>query len=228
MYSIYLSPSTQDKNLGVRGYGTEEQRMNDIADLMEPALKKLGITVYRNNPGMGVVESVKDSNLRKPTIHLAIHSNACNGKARGCDVFFHKAGGQGEKFAKIIYHHLSPITPVSDRGVHEGQNHFGPGKPLYETAYTTAPAALVEVSFHDNVEDAAWIIDNLRHIAQALVDSVVEMLDIKPPIDTYQDDICAVARAIGIDAEYWGRRSNIDPHFKGLVHKLAEYIRKEK
>ena len=33
MKSIYLSPSTQENNVGAGSYGTEEQRMNQIMDL---------------------------------------------------------------------------------------------------------------------------------------------------------------------------------------------------
>lgn len=35
---IYVSPSAQENNLGVNGYGTEEQRMNAITNYLVPIL----------------------------------------------------------------------------------------------------------------------------------------------------------------------------------------------
>lgn len=49
MPSIFLSPSTQEKNPYVIG-GTEEQYMNLVADAMEPYLRASGIRFTRNNP----------------------------------------------------------------------------------------------------------------------------------------------------------------------------------
>jgi len=39
-------------------------------------------------------------------------------------------------------------------------------------ARTTAPAVLIEVAYHDNVEDAEWIQNNIDTIARALADSL--------------------------------------------------------
>ena len=47
---IFLSPSTQEFNVGYGDFGTEEYRMNRIADIVEQLLKSQGYTVYRNDP----------------------------------------------------------------------------------------------------------------------------------------------------------------------------------
>ncbi len=140
---------------------------------------------------MTLKEIVADSNNRKPDIHFAIHSNAggqsAAGKARGSEVYCYRFGGEGDKLAKAIYARLAPITPSSDRGVKESHSHFGPGKPLYETAYTTAPAALVEIAFHDNAEDAKWIISNIRMIGIELARGILDYFGIVyvPPKQKY-------------------------------------------
>ena len=36
--SVYLSPSVQENNIGIGNYGTEEKRMNEIADIVEDKL----------------------------------------------------------------------------------------------------------------------------------------------------------------------------------------------
>ncbi len=175
--SVYLSPSTQENNIGVGNYGTEEARMNQIADITEKELLRHGLTVFRNKPEWSLQQVVEDSNVKKPDIHFAIHSNA--GGGRGCEVYCHKFGGHGEKLARAVYAKLSPLTPTEDRGVHEGCNFYGPGKHMYELAYTNAPAALVETAFHDNAGDAQWIINHIEDIGIALSKGVLEYFGIQ-------------------------------------------------
>ncbi|NLB54940.1 MAG: N-acetylmuramoyl-L-alanine amidase, partial [Lentisphaerae bacterium] len=170
--TVYLSPSMQEENIGVGDYGTEEKRMNAVCDVVQNVLQKHGVTTYRNRTDMTLREIVSDSNSKKPDIHLAIHSNAGGssnaGRARGAEVYCYRFGGEGERLARAVYDRISAITPSSDRGVKESHSHFGPGRPLYETAKTIAPAALVEIAFHDNLEDAAWIINNTKLIGTEL------------------------------------------------------------
>lgn len=175
--SVYLSPSMQENNSGVNGYGTEEERMNQVADVTERILKQHDIVVYRNKPDMTLSQMVSDSNNKMPDVHFAIHSNA--GGGRGCEVYCHRFGGKGEKLARAVYAELSPITPTGDRGVRQGYNFYGQGKHMYELAYTNAPAALVETAFHDNKDDAEWIINNIEAIGIALAKGVLTYFDIQ-------------------------------------------------
>ena len=76
MYKIYLSPSTQDKSIGVGEYGTEEYRMNMVADVVEKILlQSEDYVVYRNRKGMQRGDIIKESNTLNVDIHIAIHSN---------------------------------------------------------------------------------------------------------------------------------------------------------
>lgn len=175
---VYISPSLQEKNVGVGNYGTEEMRMNQIADVVCKVLKEKNVDVKRNNPKMTLSQAVEDSNKFKPDLHVAIHSNSANGKVRGCEVFCHSKGGTGEQLANNIYLALASRTPSSDRGVKEGKDYYRPGKHMYETFKTKAPAALVEVAFHDNKEDAEWVIKNIRVIGQAIAKAVLKTLGI--------------------------------------------------
>ncbi|NLN64887.1 MAG: N-acetylmuramoyl-L-alanine amidase, partial [Clostridiaceae bacterium] len=79
--SVYLSPSTQENNIGYGDYGTEEERMQQVCDVVQEELLRHGITVFRNTPDMTLNQVVADSNQKDPTIHFAIHSNASTGKA---------------------------------------------------------------------------------------------------------------------------------------------------
>jgi N-acetylmuramoyl-L-alanine amidase len=164
---VYLSPSTQENNIGTGGYGTEEKRMNQVADVVERLLKNSGITVIRNKPTMTLKQVVEDSNKNKPDIHFAIHSNA--GGGTGCEVYAWLVpdskggykGTPGYRLAKAVYNEVSKITPMVDRGVKQGVH-------LYEIKNTVAPAALIEIAFHDNPTDANWIINNIDNIGKAI------------------------------------------------------------
>lgn len=177
MKSIYLSPSAQEKNIGAGNYGTEEKRCNEIADITEPILKMHGIKVYRNKPSMSLTQIVADSNSKKPDIHFAVHSNAFDKKTRGCEIFCHKKGGNGEKLAKAVYKRIAELTPVTDRGIKEGYNFYN-GKPMYETCYTDASAALIEIDFHDNPEGAKWIIENIEIIGIEIAKGILDYFGI--------------------------------------------------
>ncbi|WP_094550222.1 N-acetylmuramoyl-L-alanine amidase family protein [Petroclostridium xylanilyticum] len=202
--SVYLSPSTQEHNAGYGNYGTEEQRMNEVADVTQRVLERYGVTVYRNKPDWSLAQVVADSNAKRPDVHFAIHSNA--GGGRGCEVYCHRFGGGGEKLARAVYEELSPLTPVGDRGVKEGYNFYGPGKHMYELAYTFAPAALVEIAFHDNPDDAKWIISHIEAIGIALAKGILKYFNIPYKEDSPNlDRELKLLQEFGIleSPEYW-------------------------
>jgi hypothetical protein len=46
---IYIAPSNQEHNIGVGNYGTEEERMNQLADKLIDGLHELkDVEVFRN------------------------------------------------------------------------------------------------------------------------------------------------------------------------------------
>lgn len=191
MINIYLSPSTQEKNLGTRIYGTEEERMNILADAIQNILSDyIGINVYRNNPNWKLQEVITDSNYYSIDLHLALHSNANDTVSRGCEVYCHKFNTQSHEYAKIFYKNLEKITPTLDRGVKEGYNFYGQSKHMSELYRTKANAVLIEVAFHDNKDDANWIIKNNNLIAENIVDSILkifEVPEIKKNIANFSD-----------------------------------------
>ena len=175
--SIYLSPSTQEKNIGAGNYGSEEYRANQIIDITEKVLKNHGIKVYRNKPTMSLTQVVEDSNSKNPDVHLAVHTNAFDEKTSGCEAFCHKFGGNGEKLARAVYNRIAKITPGADRGVKESYKIYN-GKPMYEPCYTKAAAALIEVDFHDNPSTAAWIVENIELIGTEIAKGVLDFFGI--------------------------------------------------
>lgn len=184
--SVYLSPSTQQNNIGVGSYGTEETRCNQVADTVETELKRHGVTVYRNSPSMTLAQAVTDSNSKKADLHQAIHTNAYDGESRGCESFcWKKNNTTGHVLATNVYNEISAITPTTDRGVKEGYNYYGTGKHMYEVYQTSQPACLVEIIFHDNLEDVTWFLKNIENCGIAIAKGILKTLGI-----TYINNSC--------------------------------------
>ncbi len=175
MPSVFLSPSTQEYNQFVNG-GTEEYYANLIADAMVPYLRASGISFSRNNPGGTVTDSINSSNAGNYDFHLAIHSNAAPpnlaGQIKGPDVYYYRDSVQGQRDADVIANNLKMIYPNPSLVT------TVPTTTLAELRRTKAPTVLVEVAYHDNVDDANWIKNNIDAIGRNLALSVADILGV--------------------------------------------------
>ncbi len=175
MPNLFLSPSTQEYNEYITG-GNEEYYTNLIADAMEPYLRASGITFTRNDPSLTVGGSVRASNAGNYDLHLAIHTNASppalSGRVQGTDVYYYPTSSQGQRAAEIIAENIETIYPYPELVGTVASDQ------LYELNNTRAPAVLVELAYHDNWEDANWIINNIELIAQTLVRALTEYFGI--------------------------------------------------
>lgn len=172
---IYLSPSTQEWNYYVNG-GTEEYYMNLLADKMVPYLDASGIRYSRNTPEMTAASSIAASNAGNYDLHLALHSNAAGpgqaGQVRGSIAFYYPTSSEGQRAAQLIADGLKAIYPFPNLVRAQSTTSLG------EVAKVRAPAVLLELAFHDNPEDAAWIQNNLDAVARNLVLSLTEYFGI--------------------------------------------------
>lgn len=173
MYKIYLSPSTQDKSLGIGEYGTEEYRMNMIADVIERILVGSGdFVVYRNRKGMKKEDIIKESKILKVDIHVAIHSNY--GVSNGPECFPKVGCERSNGVAKEIYKGLKKIYNDSDT-----DNGVTYSNKIIEIMNVNSPAVLVEVGYHDNAKDAEWIINNIYIIGETIAYGIIEGMKLK-------------------------------------------------
>lgn len=168
---LFLSPSTQDFNPYVTT-GNEQYWMNQLADRMEPYLFASGLNVTRNDPNGSAAQSIRASNAGTYDFHLALHSNASPealaGRQRGVDIYYFPASEEGLRMANILVDDLKPIYPLPERV------RALPTVLIGEVRRTKAPSVLAELGYHDNVEDADWLIGNLEEIAAALSEGVTE------------------------------------------------------
>ena len=168
---IYLSPSTQENNLYVNG-GTEEEWMNRLADALVPYLTASGIRYSRNTPDMTAASSIRASNEGNYDLHLALHSNAAPegkyGQIRGIIVFYYPGSVRGREAATLIADGLKVIYPLPNNVRAEGTTAIG------EVRRVRAPSVFIELGYHDNPDDAAWIKSNLDAVARNIALSLTE------------------------------------------------------
>lgn len=160
---IYISPSNQTENAGVGDYGTEAERMQQLSDIVVPALENMGHTVYGGDNSLSLTQRIQASNKANVDCHVALHSNATPG-GTGPEVWYHTNSNTGKRLAQAI---LDEIVDVSDcppsRGIKSSTGYR-------ELNQTNAPAVIVEVAFHDNLSDVNWIINNMDAIGRAIAD----------------------------------------------------------
>lgn len=172
---LYLSPSTQENNYYVNG-GTEEEWMNRLADAMEPYLTASGIRYVRNTPDMTAASSIRASNAGNFDLHLALHSNAAPegryGQVRGIIVFYFPGSARGRSAATLVSDGLKAIYPLPNLVRAEGTTAIG------EVRRVRAPSVFIELGYHDNDDDAAWIKNNLNAAARNIVLSLTEFFGV--------------------------------------------------
>lgn len=223
MPRIYLSPSLQEFNPYVNG-GNEEYYMNLIADAMQPYLTASGIQFDRNDPEQSLGQVIRDSNAGNYDLHFAIHSNASpaplEGRIKGVEVYYYQTSQNGKRLADIIAQNYKAIYPNPDlvKTV--------PTTTLAELRRTKAPAILIETAYHDNVEDAQWIRDNIGNIARNLVLSITEYFGIPfiEPQEAREGIVATQSTALNIRQKPSLTAAIIDKAPKGAKLKvLGEY-----
>lgn len=176
-YKVYLSPSNQDGNLGVKsvGYTNEEKEMNDLSNYIEKRLKDYNIKVYRNNPNGNINLWVADSRYYGADLHIAIHSNASTSHtSKGIETWINDQTSDTYSLANMIQSDLMNIyydKENGNRGVKYSNGALGETRmPKF--------GILVEVAHHDYLEDAKWIMDNKELIGNTIADSILKYFGI--------------------------------------------------
>lgn len=176
-YKVYLSPSNQDGNLGVKsvGYTNEEKEMNDLSNYIEKRLKDYNIKVYRNNPNGNINLWVADSRYYGADLHIAIHSNAStNHTSKGIETWINDQTSDTYSLANMIQSDLMNIyydKENGNRGVKYSNGALGETRmPKF--------GILVEVAHHDYLEDAKWIMNNKELIGNTIADSILKYFGI--------------------------------------------------
>lgn len=164
----YLSPSNQGSNVGVDGYGNERDQMYQLIWEITPHLDRAGVSFHVPEKTMKIAQRCAESNEMEAKFHFALHSNAGGGgKAWGPVALYYS--GAGKEFGQKLVDSLLALGQKSNRSYHVKEQ-----KDLYELRKTTAPAALLEVDFHDSSVGVEFITKRRSEIAEAIAKVIIE------------------------------------------------------
>lgn len=177
---VYISPSNQSKNYGVKEalYTNERDEMNDLSNYIIERLVSHGVKVKRNNSSGNINLWLRESNYYGANLHIAIHSNASvNHTAQGIETWIHSETSDTYSLANIIQNDLMSIYPYAsdqtNRGVKYALGALGEVNDNYLPF-----GILVEVAHHDYYEDALWIMQNKKLIGYNIADSILKYYQI--------------------------------------------------
>lgn len=174
MFKIYVSPSVQEKNIGYGSYGSEEYRMNLIADWVIKYLSSQpDFECRRNDPSWNITQIADDSDKWGAVRHLAIHSDAnAKPEVQGTTAYYADGYEDSKRYATAIYNAIAPLSPGADKGVKADTVLYDTG--LGELRATKATAALVEMGYHTNPEESADIMNRAQAYGKGLAKATVE------------------------------------------------------
>ena len=178
---VYISPSNQSKNYGVKEalYTNERDEMNDLSNYIVERLERFGVKIKRNNSSGNINLWLKESNYFGANLHIAIHSNASvDHDSRGIETWIHNETSDTYSLANKIQEDLVSIYPdkdeeYADRGVKYANGALGEVNDNYLPF-----GILVEVAHHDYYEDALWIMQNKKLIGYNIADSILKYYQI--------------------------------------------------
>lgn len=171
MEIVCINPSKQEWNIGVNGYGNEEDNAHRIGFRVKEILEQNGGfgKVYCTPKEMDLAEGIAFSNSVKATIHVDIHSDA--GGGRGCTALFKST--RGKALATAIYNKVTEVTPTTDRGI-QWRGDLGC------LNQTNAVAALIEMFFHDSYADVEYYKYHKEEFAQAIARGIMVYAGVQP------------------------------------------------
>ena len=88
--------------------------------------------------------------------------------SRGIVVFYYPSSTEGKRAAQLIANGLKTIYPLPNKVRAESTTSIG------EVRRVRAPSVFLELGYHDNPDDAAWVQNNLDAIARNIVLSLTE------------------------------------------------------
>jgi len=178
--NVFISYSQQFWNkCNIKGCN-EQKHMYEIAKILaekihkHPKLDYKLATFHKQGSQADILKWVVEESMDytgKDGLHLSLHSDG-GYKGHGCSCLVMNKKGEGYKVAQHIYARLSALTPWSDMGITERPE-------LYELRKTPCKAVIVEVSFHDQHDEALFIHNQKRFISDALYVGLLKYYGLK-------------------------------------------------
>lgn len=175
---IYLSPSDQYNNKYADGVRNEGEVCHRISGACEIYLKKYGFDVLRGKTGT-YVERCKQANKYNPDLYICIHTNAGGGDGT---LMMCWPGNENNAIIKKIYNAVAKISPGKDDGIRARTD-------LYEIKNSNALCAYLEIAFHDNKKEAAWLDSKAQEIGEAIAKAVADCYGYKIPEEEASENV---------------------------------------
>lgn len=168
---IAVSPSDQYGNRYAYGGTNEGYQMHLVAEKLLEHLLRCGMDVVYLPSGY-LRDRVNKANAERVDGYVALHSNAFDGTVQGLRVHCYPSD-KSQKLGKCVMDTLDEVYDGFTKSKIVLSN------MLYELKYPAAPAILPEIGFHDNSDDAKWIVENVDQIAEALAKGICAYFQIK-------------------------------------------------
>ena len=163
---IFLSPSNQTSNIGAYVNTNECEQCERFAAYAKNFLTanyscEVQIATRADNMNTRCAKA-KDWGA---DIYLAIHTNAfSNAAVHGTETYHHSTDTRGKAFATKLLQTVSAITGVK-RSVKTNDS-------LIELNTPTCTRAYIEVDFHSNATQAAWMVENAQLIGETIGETI--------------------------------------------------------
>lgn len=174
-YKIALSPEDRSTNTYhpqalYQGRSTNEhEQMCRCADLLEKELLRCGFAVKNMQYG-NMYDRVADGNGWGADLYIALHTNGFDGTVAGTRVHCYPSD-KSRKIGKLIQDRIAPLSPGKSEKLVESSG-------LYELKATKMAAVLPEFGFHDNREEAQWLVDSMDEIARETAMAVCDFFGV--------------------------------------------------
>lgn len=230
---VCIDPGHGGRDPGAQGNGLREADITlDVGLRLRRLLEArgIGVVMTRETDAHLGPDTVTDlqrrcdiANRAQANVYVSIHVNSTiTPTARGTETYALAPGGQGEKLARLMQARLVDALEFPDRGVKFAR--------FYVLRNTAMPAALTELGFIRNPEDAsALALDRVRQAtAQAIADAVAEYFSLPalapqpapqagPAAPAAGTPILGPAQATAEQAKAWARSRGATDEFIGLA-----------
>lgn len=189
MPKVFLSPSNQYDNAYAWGDTTEGVQCGRIAGYCKAALERCGIDVVLMHDEC-MQEKCAMSDKVGADLHVPIHTNAFNGVVRGTRMFCFNSTGKGKQACEEIYKLLAPFSIGTSDNIQVNTK-------LYEIRVPKAPTAYIECEFHDSVDAAKWIVNNVQAIGETIAHGICNYFGVRyfeEPTTLYKVQVGAYAK----------------------------------
>lgn len=176
--NVVINPSHQVSN-PYTGVNTNEKNSmynlgNELKSILESRGYNVMITDASGNDGYksGQTTAGKDWFAGSTGVYIALHSNA--GGGLGPEAYASSLNNKSVNFASALCNHLQQLYISNGRDASRTCNRNGDhlSEPKNSAAMGGVASALVEVGYHDNADEANWIVNNYSSIASAIADAI--------------------------------------------------------